>query len=735
MFSRQGALTGFVTTAYALHALSALYPEVGKAPGTTGGTAGKGGLADLVGRTLRGALSGGAERRGELLAATGHASALVRAWALVGLGMHPSAGTAEAVAKALSAPEKPVREAAAHAMRQHLLDDTGWDTAIRIGATGDDRGRESVFKALQMRSDAVMSRSTVPWDRLTALMDRGMNVDRHPGVRAWAPKAAWPWWVWNPPARAGISAAWERRLLDPEPDRLVENALRYSSHALFIANGHRANGSGEHQYPELAVLVGKLRTRLDAPGASSVRLADRLAGIAATFHTWAGGDGGPGQMGYATPGSSALFGKAALMRVKRHEDAKDIDALRLGLEAATGIPHAPLTDFLVNYSLSGPESVRQLAAGAVSDPRSVRLAAVVELVGPQREQVDRGAREPGRRAQLSDPILDLWSKVNWDIPNPREQQRAFLDLLIPRFDGVDAVAGGYLADGLGRVMASNPDLHLPIVLEEYFPERFASAMEERYWLRSVGWILTFKGMLAATRGPAAPDDARLGAIRDRALQLFLDQLRPGADPGARATAIRMANQTALRGNPEVLGALRRLMDTEDDRENRKIIRNVLKQGNESFLPELRTALKRERHPSTRFDAAGEPTPTPVQLEDILDFRDNVLPELSRQKRLDQLSCLGCHGVPGRVPSLGLKPVDAFGYQNVEDLLFNYRQLQARVNLANIDRSKILRKPLNIQDGKEDGHQGGRRYNSPEEEGYRILRRWAQRQATTGATAR
>jgi len=63
---------------------------------------------------------------------------------------------------------------------------------------------------------------------------------------------------------------------------------------------------------------------------------------------------------------------------------------------------------------------------------------------------------------------------------------------------------------------------------------------------------------------------------------------------------------------------------------------------------------------------------------------------------------------------------------VPDLLFNYRELQARVNLAEPERSKLLRKPLNVQDGTEDGHQGGRRY-LPTDDGYRILKRWVENQ--------
>ena len=66
--------------------------------------------------------------------------------------------------------------------------------------------------------------------------------------------------------------------------------------------------------------------------------------------------------------------------------------------------------------------------------------------------------------------------------------------------------------------------------------------------------------------------------------------------------------------------------------------------------------------------------------------------------------------------------DGNGYWSTPKMLKNYLTLQQRVNLADIETSKLLRKPLNVQTGKEDGHQGGRRY-LPAERGYQIIRRW------------
>ena len=49
-----------------------------------------------------------------------------------------------------------------------------------------------------------------------------------------------------------------------------------------------------------------------------------------------------------------------------------------------------------------------------------------------------------------------------------------------------------------------------------------------------------------------------------------------------------------------------------------------------------------------------------------------------------------------------------GHLQLVDLYSNYRKLVERVNGANVEHSKLLRKPLNGQSRQEDGHQDGRR---------------------------
>ena len=106
-----------------------------------------------------------------------------------------------------------VRDAAAWAMKQTLLDDAGFEELFVAFDKGDDLTRESVLKALGLRADTVMTHSRLNRSRLTRLLAKALNEDPHPGVRAWAAKAGWQWWIWNPPLRESIQQAWVEKLL------------------------------------------------------------------------------------------------------------------------------------------------------------------------------------------------------------------------------------------------------------------------------------------------------------------------------------------------------------------------------------------------------------------------------------------------------------------------------------------------------------------------------------------
>src|SRR5262249_34086079 len=150
---------------------------------------------------------------------------------------------------ALDDPVKMVREAARWGLRQTLLDDCGWEQVFATYQHGTDLQREQLAAALVLRADAVMPAARVDLERLGALLARMLTQDATPAVRAWAARAAWNWWVWNPPTRRRLNQAYLTMLQTPEPSALAENAKRYQLQALLVVNGNRASANYDNPYP------------------------------------------------------------------------------------------------------------------------------------------------------------------------------------------------------------------------------------------------------------------------------------------------------------------------------------------------------------------------------------------------------------------------------------------------------------------------------------------------------
>ncbi|MBM3734152.1 MAG: hypothetical protein FJW39_00050 [Acidobacteria bacterium] len=704
----QHALTGFVTTAYTLHALARLYPVNDPRPTRAQFEARPGEpLTGTVARLRALAQTGlSPEERSNVdlaMTASRHESPLVRYWAYVALGaLHDERGVDAQIA-GLSDPVKMVRESARWGLRQTLLDDKGWDRLFPALSSSGDLTREWAAGALVMRADGVMTHSAVVWPRLTQALRKLMIEDPHPAARAWASRAAWNWWVWNPPVREDLNAAFLEMLERDEPSALAENAKRYQTEALFIANGQRANGSKEHQYPELTRLFERLSAKMDRN--PSPLLVRRVVNIAATFYNQAGGDGGPGQMGYVTAKSSEAVGKAVGHYWSALPAGSPQDMLKLALESAANVIHDPLQKKLLDYSTNGAPELRTLAATSIADPRVITLNAAQEFVEPLMEQVTRGAGEPERRAELVNPILRLFARARWNMPKTEEQQSVFYNLLLPDFpeergrleentrellqmdkDSRD----WFLARSMARVIHSNPDLQTAALVAR-LPSRHRTPMEEMLWLESARWLLTWDTPVPEVRGAAQGPDAHR-AVRDRAAELVARQI------GTRQTSVV---DRRLRDAAVSLAA------------SSSIVRNH---------PAVRTALQPVQPALYEQDPPEAQALSTEWRANYEYFRDWVIPEFQRGNREDESACLTCHGVAGRVPSMELKPADNRGFMTLRDTWANYRILLERVNEGDVENSKLLRKPLNVQTGKEDGHQGGRRYN-PEDRGYQILRKW------------
>ncbi len=217
----------------------------------------------------------------------------------------------------------------------------------------------------------------------------------------------------------------------------------------------------------------------------------------------------------------------------------------------------------------------------------------------------------------------------------------------------------------------------------------------------------------------------LTQTKHQVVQMFLGWFSPRTREKDRKTVIRLANKTTLRRNPDIRSTLADYVEEETVPELRKQIQNILNSDDEVYGEELQKLIDSLLGDDLQQGPRVETSP--VFIQDILDFRDQVFAEMTRLSKRDGRACISCHGVPGRVPTLYLNPPDAIGYIAPAELLANYRKMQERVNLDEVEESRFLRKPLDLQTPQEEGHQGGRRYQ-PDDAGYQTIRAWVLRQA-------
>jgi hypothetical protein len=245
-------------------------------------------------------------------------------------------------------------------------------------------------------------------------------------------------------------------------------------------------------------------------------------------------------------------------------------------------------------------------------------------------------------------------------------------------------------------------------------------------MQSIPWILQYKTAMPKIQvdSKQLPPIDPYEELRTRALSIYIAQLSEEANPQNRKLAVDLANKTSMKRNPEILVALDSLVQFETAKDVLDNAKKVLSQSQGEFQKSLVAAITKE--PDHGFSKSDKIEIPDDFFDDIVFFRDYVMPEMTKVLRGDERSCMICHGEPGRVPSMELFAPDQVGFLSVEQLLVNYRILQHRVDTGDIMSSKLLRKPLNVQSGKEDGHQGGRRYQ-PNDPGYLILKAWIENQ--------
>jgi len=504
----RSAQTGFVTNAYVIRALSRLFPgdaqpfersDFEPRPDES--------PLEKLSRVRALQTTGRPDLADLMIAATADEMPQVRYYGYLGIGGSLAAAGIPALISGLSDPVKTCREAAFWSMRQLLLDDQGWPAVLAAYRSGDERTRQSVLQALIMRVDLVGPGSQGDHNELAALLADAMR-DPFPGVRAYAFKSAWHLWVWNPPLRQRINRAWVSALLRPEPNSHVERAMRYSTTSMLIVNGQIANQTGtdnrEQQYRELQDLFQMLSSARRRAGDRRDLLEQRLAAVAATHFQERGGDGGPGQLGYSTPGATELIGDILLNVYQTRRDDGQVPWRSIALQGAANVNSARLQQHLLQLLQSDDLEQVAAAAKALSNPSALRLSGDPETIRPLLAKLD-AFLEAGREDD-AEALVRFLSRVRWqfgDGEDNAEAEREFFRLLVPAAQGSPVAAVSHLlgrpvpsttnespedserAALLGQVLGNNPTLHRRAAFDHVGGDAL-------FWLSSTEWMLRYQ---------------------------------------------------------------------------------------------------------------------------------------------------------------------------------------------------------------------------------------------------
>ena len=498
------AQTGFVTNAYVIRALSRLFPGDAKPyQRSTFEPKANETFLQKLSRVRALEKTNQSEFADLMVEATKDEHPQVRYHGYLGIGGALSARGIPALISGLHDPVKACREAAFWSLRQLLLDDQGWPALFAGYRNGDDRTRQSIAQALITRVDLVGPQSQVDRNELATLLARAIN-DPHPGVRAFAFKAAWHWWVWNPPLRQRLNKAWVQALTRPESNANAEAALRYSTASMLIVNGQIANQTGvknqDQQYRELEDLYIMLSSARNGNDAARELLDKRLTTVAATHFGERGGDGGPGQLGYSTRGSTELLGQIVL---SQYEANKSADWNQIALQAAANVNYAPLQQHLLALLENGDLDQVAAAAKALSTPQALSLPADTATLEPLLRKVDAFLNDS--RDDDAEALVRFLSRVKWDFSETDEAtEKRFFELLVPAAqpkpqaraagpfmgrpapnDGANTASPEQRAALLGKVLGQNQTLQRRAAFDHV-------GGDARFWLPSTEWMLKFQ---------------------------------------------------------------------------------------------------------------------------------------------------------------------------------------------------------------------------------------------------
>ena len=194
----------------------------------------------------------------------------------------------------------------------------------------------------------------------------------------------------------------------------------------------------------------------------------------------------------------------------------------------------------------------------------------------------------------------------------------------------------------GQAVAENPDLHFENLVTA-FPETIIHDAHARFWMQSIPWVMQYKTAMPKIQADAKqlPPIDPYEELRTRALSIYIAQLSEKANPQNRKLAADLANKTSMKRNPEILVALDSLVQFETAKDVLDNAKKVLSQSQGEFQKSLVAAITKE--PDHGFNKSDKVEIPEDFFNDIVFFRDYVMPEMTKVLRGDERSCMICHG--------------------------------------------------------------------------------------------
>lgn len=693
----------------------------------------------------------------DVITAARHEDPLVRQSAVACLGRVGDAAAVAVLKNALGDPNKMVQRTAAWSLRQLAVRKGLGVEAIQAALSdGSDRVRWGATRVFATHFSSLARRADLA-ERLLALAQ-----DPLVAIRVQALKALWQWWYWNDDEklRSRIEDTFIARLAEPEHPWVRRNLQE----GLYNIADENIRYLYNNWVPLMASPQDRERT-IQARLAIEARLADKIATALRTgnerqrqgllaglteFHLRNGGSYEPGKAAGKSSGTLYVrigndietiqfFGQSAEMLAQALRpllDSADSETRRLATKAAFMLREVPAA-----RNTAPASDLRQVAAlaGSYEEGRRLLVLSIYRrLLDPEKE-VRVLAQEVARAFTLDagKQGTEVTGMLSTLLRSPYEEARGAALEVIRKY-GPSPAAAPDLGESVKKLLEQEATAPAALRTVRAFPHLYrdaavigaiekaltandaramSAALELALQVPDIGRttaVAATLDRLLATKDPkrrkAILDSFAVNrsALEDRRVLSLLSEALVDADTGVIGAALSLVRQErSLQKNPAILAAL------ADLSRNPKA---------PTAAREAADGLYQGKSPADR--PVGRVNGGPARLLDYAFFIEKVQPILAARGQ-DGNACAQCHASHA---IFKLNPPPSEGRYAEAQLRENYRSALKVVNMADPEKSLILRKPTSSSESEgvvgsdRVSHGGGQRWpaDSPE---YRTILEW------------